>query len=111
MSEQTAERKVYHDAPGVNLFKPGRSLRTSILRSQWQREGVFGWNNAKVSRICHQMGVTVWELAAMLAIFTDDGDVDNYLVNKFWREDSWPPYIGVMLVQLERDAHDRFASA
>ena len=110
---ESKSRSGYYNiqAPGSNLFKHGKTFRTIALRQQWQREGVFGWNNARVSRLCQQMNVTVWDLAAMMAIFDENGDIDSYLVNKFWREDSWPSYIGVMLCQLERESHGRLTGS
>lgn len=102
---------VYEDAPGANLFKQGSSFRAIALREQWVREGVFGWKNDRVSRLCHVMGITLYDLSAMVAMFNENGDVDTYLLNKFWRNNYWPPYIGVMLTQLERHSHDRLKGA
>ena len=92
---------------GESLFRPGKSFRAITIREEWVRLGVFRWNNERVTRLCHVIGVTIWDLAAMLAIYDENGDVDTHLVQKFWRNDRWPPYIGILLTNIERDAHDR----
>lgn len=95
------------ESQGSFVFRRGKSFRATILREEWYRQGVFSWTNDRVSKLCHRTNLTIWDLAATIALFDENGDIDRNLVHKLWKSNYWPPYIGILLTNLERDANDR----
>jgi hypothetical protein len=70
-----------------------------LLRQQYERAGVFAWNNDRVSNLCKALNITLQELCARAGLYKlyKDGKwrLDHAAIDHLWEKDVWPGYLAM----------------
>lgn len=85
---------VHHETPG-----------TVMILNHYRENGViYGWDNARVDRLCRMLNINEYELGRLCCVFSAPtfGEMPGHeLVSRMKKDNHWPPHVALSFALIE----------